>query len=108
MHRNDQMDDRRGEVSRLQRYMFNEIQLGDKCIETTRHLIAREGVKVTIGREWLPTMNFAIVKVPVVESEVVVIEKYEENLCVEPKKNLFKFSEVILVKEKKRDHIIGK
>ena len=40
--------------------LYGNVKVGEKCIERARILVAREGVKALIGRDWLSQLQYEI------------------------------------------------
>ena len=53
--------DYNGKPLKLLGYVFCQLQVGEKVIKKTRVLVAREGMKSIVGREWLSTLKFKMV-----------------------------------------------
>ena len=58
--------------------MFCELQVGNQYIKKARILIAKNGTKSIIGREWLSTLRYRFSPVNEGELEVNSVEKDEE------------------------------
>ena len=40
--------------------LYGRVKVGEKCIEQARILVAKEGVKALIGRDWLKQLQYEI------------------------------------------------
>ena len=72
-------------------YVFCELQVNDSYIKKARILIAKNGTKSIIGREWLSTLRYKLV--PEGELEVNVIDK-ESKLSAETKQFVKEFQKL--------------
>ena len=95
-----------GQPLKLLGYVFCQLQVGEKVIKKARVLVAREGMKSIVGREWLSTLKFKMVQKPVGESEINVIEKEGEKLSQETKALVNEFPNLFSRKGKIKDHRI--
>ena len=50
-----------GKPLQLLEYVFCELQVNDSYVKKARKLIARNGTKSVIGREWLSTLRYQLV-----------------------------------------------
>ena len=57
MVKNERYVDFNGKPLHLLGYVFCELQVNDSYVKKSRILIAKEGTKSIIGREWLSTLN---------------------------------------------------
>ena len=73
-----------GKPLQLLGYVFCELQVTDVYIKKARVLIAKNGTKSNIGREWLTTLKYKLVPGQKGELEVNSIEK-EKDLSAETK-----------------------
>ena len=88
-------------------YVFCELQVGNQYVRKARILVARQGVKSTIGREWLSSLKLEIAPKSQDECECIVnsIEKEEcEKLSNETKKFVKEFLDLFSKKMKTKNH----
>ena len=95
-----------GKPLKLLGYVFCQLQVGEKVMKKARVLVAREGMKSIVGREWLSTLKFKMVQKPVGESEINIIEKEGEKLSQETKALVNEFPNLFSRKGKIKDHKI--
>ena len=61
-------------------YVFCLLQVGEKFFEKARILVANEGTKSIVRREWLSTLKFMMLQNSLGESVINVIEEEVEKL----------------------------
>ena len=64
-----------GKPLKLLGYVFCQLQVGEKFIKRSRVVVAKEGMKSMVVREWLSTLKFKMIQKPVGELDINVIEK---------------------------------
>ena len=84
--------------------MFCQLQVGEKFIKKARILVAKEGMKSIVGREWLSTLKFKMIQNSVVESVINVIEKKGEKPSQKTKALANEFPNLFLRNGKIKDH----
>ena len=84
MVENERYVDFNGKPLHLLGYVFCELQVNDSYVKKARILIAKEGTKSIIGREWLSTLNCQVAPEQKGEFEVNSIKK-DQELSVETK-----------------------
>ena len=84
--------------------MFCQLQVGKKVKKKTKILVAKEGTKSIVGREWLSTLKFVMVQKPVGESEINVIENEVGQLSVGTKTLVNEIPKLFLRKGKTNDN----
>ena len=97
-----------GKPLKLLGYVFCQLQVGEKVIKKARILVAKEGMKSIVGREWLSTLKFKMVQKSVGELGINKIEKEGEKLGQKTKTIVNKFPNLFSRKGKIKDHKIKK
>ena len=77
------IEEERWKTSKSIGYVFCELQVNDSYKKKTRILIAKNGTKSIIGREWLTTLRYKLA--PEGELKVNTIESKKSELRAETK-----------------------
>ena len=101
MIENERYVDFNGKPFKLLGYVFFEIQANDSYIKKARILIAKNGMKSIIGREWLSTLRHKLV--PEGELEVNVVDR-ESELSAETKQFVKELPKLFERKGKIKNH----
>ena len=92
-----------GKPLQLLGYVFCELQVNDVYIKKARVLIAKNGTKSIIGREWLTTLKYKLVPEQKGELDVNSIEK-EKGLSAETKQYVKEFPKLFERRGKMKNH----
>ena len=101
MIENQRYMDFNGKPLKLLGYVFCELQVNDSYVKNARILIAKNGIKSIIGREWLSTLRHKLV--PEGELKVNVINK-ESELSAETKQFMKEYPKLFERKTKIKNH----
>ena len=92
-----------GKPLQLLGYVFCELQVNDVYIKKARVLIAKNGTKSIIGREWLTTLKYKLVPKQKGELDVNSIEK-EKDLSAETKQFVKEFPKLFERRGRVKNH----
>ena len=95
-----------GKPLNLLDYVFSQLQVGEKFIKKARILVAKEGMKSIVGREWLSTLKFKLIQNPTCDSKINVFEKEVEQLSEVTKTFVNNFPKKFSRKGNTKDHKI--